>query len=523
MGAIGYLYLHNLKNRARVALRKPITYFYLVLILFYMFFLPFSLKVLTAENGLDSPAGMAGVLTALAFWTVPGNLIAYARRKGLVYRNADVHFLFPSPVSPKKVLLYAHLKTLVSQILLNLFAIICGRVLFHVPGWKLAVYFLFSIVAENVLEGSVMLLLYGSERLEERRRGLIVKAAYGLVGVLLLLGIYFYLQEGLSFGTVRDFLHSDMVQLVPVIGWYIAAIHLLLVGPTTVNVVGTVLYGCLLAAVVTAAARMRSSGGFYEDAVKFAEDYEEVVASRRQGDTERRLGKKRKYGKASVRWKGQGAKALFYRQLLEYKKNRYFVFDMSTAFALAAGVGIAWLYVREGGFGGFEPFVIPCASAYLIFCFTALNGKWAKELASPYTYLIPDSAFRKLLYATAMQHFQSLVNALLITLPGAFVMGMSPVATFFCVAAYVALSANKLYALAVAEIAVGRSLGTVGKQLFQMLLQGIVITAAVMGAALGMSLGGVNLAYLLLNVFLLLFTAAFMVIAALNFYKMEKA
>lgn len=97
-----------------------------------------------------------------------------------------------------------------------------------------------------------------------------------------------------------------------------------------------------------------------------------------------------------------------------------------------------------------------------------MNGKWAKELASPYTYLIPDSAFAKLVNATAIQHIQSVVNAVFITVPGAVVMEMSPSLALLCILGYVALSANKLYALAVAEIVVGGTLGIVGRQLFQM-------------------------------------------------------
>ena len=83
------------------------------------------------------------------------------------------------------------------------------------------------------------------------------------------------------------------------------------------------------------------------------------------------------------------------------------------------------------------------------------------------------------------------------------------------------MSANKLYALAVAQIVVGETLGIVGRQLFQLFLQGIVIMVALFGAMLGMMTAGLELAYLLMVVALLLFTAAFMVVASLNFDKLE--
>ncbi len=47
--------------------------------------------------------------------------------------------------------------------------------------------------------------------------------------------------------------------------------------------------------------------------------------------------------------------------------------------------------------------------------------------------------------------------------------------------------------------------------------------AAVTGGVLGMAAGGILQAYVLMDVFLVLFTVIFMVIAMLNFYNMETA
>ena len=119
MTALWYLYRRTCVNRIKAALRKPVTYVYGVFILLYIVIIPFSFKVLIDEFGAASPSGMAAALTVFGFWMLPTNLIAYAKRKGLVYRNCDVHFLFPSPVSPKSVLLYAHLRTLIMQFLMR--------------------------------------------------------------------------------------------------------------------------------------------------------------------------------------------------------------------------------------------------------------------------------------------------------------------------------------------------------------------------------------------------------------------
>lgn len=166
-------------------------------------------------------------------------------------------------------------------------------------------------------------------------------------------------------------------------------------------------------------------------------------------------------------------------------------------------------------------FMIPMVMAYVVFIFTTLSGKWGVELKSPYTFLIPDNAFNKLWYATAIQHIQAIVNGTLLAVPAGIVMGQSPLTIGLSILMFVMLNACKLYILAVAEIAVGNVLGQVGKQMFQLFLMGIAITVAVIGGILGMMVGGLNLAYIMITVLLTGETAIFMTVASLCFYRME--
>ena len=172
-------------------------------------------------------------------------------------------------------------------------------------------------------------------------------------------------------------------------------------------------------------------------------------------------------------------------------------------------------------FGDFSPYVLPAVSAYLIFIFTAMNGKWSKELGSPYTYMLPDNSFSKLINATGIQLLQGVINGCLLVLPGAFVMRLSPWVTVLCVVFYAGMYANKLYALAVAQVIAGSALGRTGRQLVQLMIQSAVILMALAGAVIGNLLGTVVSSYILMDFTLLLCTAIFMVIAALNFYRME--
>lgn len=522
MDTILYLYKHTFANRVKTALKKPVTYVWAAFILLYCIMIPFSFKVLVDEFQMNSPQGMAAFLTAMGFWIIPVNLISYAKRKGLLYTKSDVHFLFPAPVSPKMVLLYAHIKGLFLNILINIIGSILGAFLFQVDVWRMLIYFSFSLILENLLESALMLFIYGSEMLGDKGRKLIVVISYGLLAALVVIALVIFSNRGLSFDSVLYFLHSDAVKMVPVIGWYVAVIHWIFMGPTTMTLIGSALYGVFLILLLVVALRMKCTGEFYEDAMTFADDYAEIRAKQKAGSTEMmRIGKKTKYGKANVSYKGTGAKAIFYRQLLEYKKSRFFIFDVNTIASIGGAALMIYLNYSEGGFGEANVFVIPGLMAYLIFLFTNMSGKWGKELKYAYTYLIPDSPVKKLFYATLMQLIQAAINGALLAVPLGIVLGYHPVVIVLCIVAYVVLSAAKLYALAVTELLVGNVLGATGKQFFHLLLEGIVIGFGIAGAVIGALLGGEMLAYILMIVFVVVQVIGLMVIAAMNFDKME--
>lgn len=518
MGGILYLYKKNLKNRAKKAVRKPVTYFYIVLILFYIVCMPVAFKVLIDEYGWGTPEVLTALFTVITFWLIPANLISYAKRKGLLFRKGDVHFLFTSPISPKHVLLYAHIKTLFINTLIGIVVTLAGYFLFHASLLQMAVYFLVSMVLQNILEGSLMILLYGSERLGEKGRRAAVLVSYALIGAFVVIALIMYVLYGLNVENVLRFLHSDAVQMVPLVGWYIGLIHLIFMGPTTVNVICSVLYLICVAVLAVWALKMPCSGDYYEDAMKFAEDYEELRQKKMDGEMAR-LGKKEKFGKATVVYKGGGAKALFYKQLLEYKKCKLFFFDNTTLLMMALGAFIGYMWAEN--MMDYKEFILPLVMGYMVLCMSAVGGKWSKEIKSPYTFLIPDSPMRKLWYATVMEHIKSVICGAICAIPAGILLQVSPVQIVLCILLYTCLQACKIYNTVVAEVMVGNVLGKTGKQLFVMLLQGIVLGMAGTGAVLGILFISMEAGYLLMIGILVILAFALMTVANTCFDKME--
>ena len=118
MSAIWYLYKKSLKNWAKKAIKKPMTYLYLVLILFYGLMLPFSMNLLLSEYGMDTPATMAAACSVVVFWLIPANMISYVKRKGLLYKKGDVlatTVVYPTPPQSKTEESIEKLKALIEK------------------------------------------------------------------------------------------------------------------------------------------------------------------------------------------------------------------------------------------------------------------------------------------------------------------------------------------------------------------------------------------------------------------------
>ena len=96
-----------------------------------------------------------------------------------------------------------------------------------------------------------------------------------LIAFTLMIVLYFK-EKGLSVESALSFINWPVLQMIPVVGWQIAVYRLVLLGPTTLNVICTVIYSVFTVFIVAAAFRMKCDGGYYEEAAKFADDYAEL-------------------------------------------------------------------------------------------------------------------------------------------------------------------------------------------------------------------------------------------------------
>lgn len=520
MEGLIYLYKTTIKNRIIKALKRPLTYGFLILIAWYAFSVVFGLGQLIKLFQMDKPEGFAAMLTLIMFYLIPGNMISYAKRKGLLFRPSEVQFVFTAPVKPKQVLLFAQVKGIVLGIFLGICMILLGVIYCNIPVYLMIAYFLFTVIIENILEASIMIILYGNESIPEKLIKKLPIVMYGIMIIFALSGFIFALFHGISLESFHEYLSIQWIQCVPVIGWNIAIIRLILLGPTLLNVICTILYCLTTIGLTIYAYRMKCTGEFYEDAMKFADDYQEARNKGKRGEVAR-VGKKKKYVSATVEYKGNYAKAIFYRQLLEYRKNKFFIFGGNTLISFAVGVGlVVFAYFNPGVEKKIE-YVLLGLSAYITIIFSGYITKWAKELENPYTFLIPDSPFRKVWYATSIEHFRAFIDGCLVVLPASVYFRLNPFHVVLIIVIYVCMQANKLYADMLAQFIAGKTLGNIGKNLLKLIIQMAIMTISIVVAGFSVIILGKEAALLILLLVTLCLTIMITMGAVALFDKME--
>ncbi|HIZ80933.1 MAG TPA: putative ABC exporter domain-containing protein [Candidatus Mediterraneibacter pullistercoris] len=523
MKALIYLTKRSFINNMKRAVKKPSTLIALIFGIVYGIFIIVTLGSLAVTVKFDSAYGLIVILTLWSIYMTLGNFMSYSSRKGIIFRPAHAHFVFPAPLSPKAVLLNsAWMNYLISAVIWIVLAI-GGFTVFQISFAKVVLLFLTGCVVEIAFEAAVILFLYTNDHLPQKlMNGIRLFIKIFLIAFTLGVILYFR-NNGLSLESARALIDAPALQMIPVIGWQIAAYRLIVLGPTTLNIICTVLYLLMVLLSVAGAARMKCDGGYYEEAAKFADDYAELKKRQKNGEMVFGVGgKKRKFRRVSHTIGGKGARAIFYRQLLEYKKERFFFFDKMTVICIVLAVAFSYGLSDEIADPAAGGFLLMGVVAYISLVMSGYLGKWEKELKSPYLFLLPDSPIRKMWYATLMEHIKAFVNGSIICIPTGIFLHVSPVEIIYCILIYTVIQADRLYTAVIAQCLVGEVFGKTGQNVIRMFIQMALLGLGAAAAVLAGIFVNVDFIFPIVLIYSIMVTAAMAVLASLRFDTMEQ-
>lgn len=325
-----------------------------------------------------------------------------------MFAMSDVNLLFVSPVPPKRILFYGLLKQTAATLLGFVFLLFNAGTLmqnFGISAWDV-VLLLGSSAALVIAVQVVSLLLYSFSNGNAGRQSLVRRVLYVLFAALALAGCAVYLQSSGGLEGLFTVFDSLWIKAFPFAGWMNGLVFALLRGRPA----EALLWGALLAGgfAVCMWLFMRSDADYYEDVLQSTETlYEQKLASQEKRQPFRpaeQAGKVRMGAEGLGR--GWGADAFFWKHLREAKRRNRLVFlSRAGVVTLIADLVIVYMAISANvGQDGFTPnmalLLLLAVDVYLLFLTNAV-GDWTRELAKPYLYLVPETPFRKLLWASA--------------------------------------------------------------------------------------------------------------------------
>ena len=81
MSSLSFVFFQTIKNKVKRSLKRPRTFLALVFVVLYAALVLYGLGSMSVDFGLNSPEGIATVLSVLMVMIVPANLISYIKRK----------------------------------------------------------------------------------------------------------------------------------------------------------------------------------------------------------------------------------------------------------------------------------------------------------------------------------------------------------------------------------------------------------------------------------------------------------
>ncbi|MDR1687656.1 MAG: putative ABC exporter domain-containing protein [Clostridiales bacterium] len=405
MNALAYIITRSAKNKLFELRRKPaLLTLYAVLLFFLVFFIAVSPRTNRGADEYTDILWLKGIVILLtAFASVPSIMQGFAQGSTL-FGMHDVNFLFVSPVSGQKILIYGifgYLKNLAYSGIFLLFQSASISQAFGVGAGAITVIyfcFVFCAVTSLVLGIFVYSLTNGNEK-----RKNIAKTILLLMLLPAAISLVFSLNAAnwnFSAGALI-FLSSPVLSFTPVFGWVSAAAIGFIQGSLSTGFL--FIFLLVLSAAVMLIALFRKTPDYYEDAMAVSETLFERKRNLAEGNInnmETAASRKTKTRVKATGIRGAGASAFFYKHVREsFRANRFGLWGLSSVF-LVVGFLVYYLFMGQVTGGGEKSvqFITTLAVMMWSQLFLIGQGRGIRETFSHYIFMVPENPFKKIVW-----------------------------------------------------------------------------------------------------------------------------
>lgn len=424
MNAILFRLVRQTKNWIKDLVYHPgklITYLILtVLIGFSLISNLMESSSMKVENILDIRILHAGYLAAVFALFV--FVLMYGLQQGTsFFESGDVNLLFVSPVSPRTILTYGLLQQMASNLLIMLFLVFYSAMLsnlFGIQMWQI-VYLILGLAFTLLTAQVCTLVLFNMLNGRPKAKKVCTALIYLFIGVGIGSIAVPAWMNGANVEALLTAASTSALRFLPVAGWIKAAVFGGMYGDFTALWQFGALSLLFLAIVL--AVFFFGSMDYYEDVLSGTEraKMRKVHKSLISQDSFRFTTKKIRLKNQGIK-KGFGADVFFYKHLCEERRRgSALFFNGFTLFMAAIDIVLAYFFTNglrlndEGISNSWILLILLALDAYLLF-FGNMAGSWTTEIKHPFLFLVPESAFKKLIWATMTTLIKPALDGLLI-------------------------------------------------------------------------------------------------------------
>lgn len=486
MSALWFLFRRTLRNWLRELKKHPgalISYIVLIALLALTMWVPS--KTDAAEQGALDPRFLR--LIALALYAlVLFSSVKTAMGKGhTLFRQADVHFAFPSPISSNHILFYGLIRQMGTSAIASLF------ILYQIPniqrafgvrGWGIVLLMLsYCAMLFTTQIMSMFVYVLCTKRSGAKRwiaRGVLI----GAVALALWVGGAYAQTQDIMQALSRTLFAPWAMMCIPFAGWATSFGTMLVDGSFALGWIGLALLivGNLLCIYYI----VHAHADYYEDVLQSTESAYQTVQDVKEGRTVQ-SGKRIRLRQTGLH-RGWGASAFYHKHLLEQRRRGKGFVD-ARSLTLIAVVGFLSYTARAEARGLMLAFSI---GVFLLF-FTNAIGPFHAELSKPYIFLAPLASSQKVLFGILSDLQKSAVDGVLAFALGALLAAASPWEALACMAAYVASNLLFMGVSLLSERVLGKHGGLLLQMVLYLVLLGLLLAPGIVACVLVSTLSGI--------------------------------
>ncbi len=339
-----------------------------------------------------------------------------------MFTMADVNFMFPSPLSPIKILIYGLVQQMGTSLLLGFF-ILYQYALIHTT---YGVNFSFLIVALvfYALMGFcgqlTAMVIYSLTSSSDKKRNA-VKYSLTAFFILSFGGMFI---KALSMGqntlleNAVEVLSSPFAGYFPLFGWAKSILEGIygICSKERLIICSALIIIYIVSMVVVIKVKQSD---YYEDVLKVTESNHNIINAKKEGKITEAVPQNVKVGKIGLGG-GYGSNVFFYKHRVESRRAKIFIFDTVTLVYSAIIIGFSFFVKNEGLY----PVIL--FSTYMQMFSVAL-GRWTKEFYLPYIYLIPEPPFKKLINCLKETVLKTVIEAFFVMIIIGSIMELTPI------------------------------------------------------------------------------------------------